>query len=55
MAEEIAGLEMQDADEQFMREHGLVKFSASDYEQEIWEGMGGVFEGELLPVFGKWI
>jgi len=55
MAEEIAGLEMQDAEEQFMRERGLLKFNASDYEQEIWDGMGGVFEDELLPVFGKWI
>lgn len=55
MTEEIAGLSVNDAEEQFMRSRGLRRFRASDYEQEIWLGMGGVFEDQL-PSFGAgWI
>ena len=55
MTEEIAGLSVSDAEEQFMRSRGLQRFRASDYEQEIWLGMGGVFEDQL-PSFGAgWI
>lgn len=55
MTEEIAGMGVSDAEEEFMMMRGLCRFQASDYEQEIWFGMGGVFEDEL-PSFGVgWI
>jgi hypothetical protein len=55
MTEEIAGMNLGDAEEQFMVSRGLQRFRASEYEQEIWQGMGGVFEDEL-PSFGTgWI
>lgn len=54
MAEEITGLDVKNAEEEFMMTHGLQKFRASEYEVEIWEGMGGVFEDEV-PSFGVWI
>jgi hypothetical protein len=56
MAEEIAGMKVGDAEEQFMLSRGLMRFRAQDYEQEIWNGMGGVFEDELPDFAGAgWI
>lgn len=47
IAEEI-GITVRDAEVEFMQERGLHRFMASDYEQEIWQGMGDVFEDRLL-------
>ncbi|KAI5800743.1 hypothetical protein FPQ18DRAFT_252216 [Pyronema domesticum] len=56
MAEEIAGMKVGDAEEQFMLSRGLLRFRAQDYEKEIWNGMGGVFEDELPDFAGAgWI
>jgi hypothetical protein len=50
MAEDIV-TELRDAEEEFMMEHGLRKFSATDYTAEI----GGVFD-DVLPSLGAgWI
>ncbi|RPB00866.1 hypothetical protein L873DRAFT_747286 [Choiromyces venosus 120613-1] len=50
MAEDI-GVQVRDAEEEFMMERGLQKFSANDYAAEI----GGVFD-DVLPNFGAvWI
>jgi hypothetical protein len=54
MTEEIAGMHVLDAEEEFMLSRGLQKFRADDYMDEIWQS-GGVFEDEL-PSFGAgWI
>ena len=55
LTEEIAGMEVRDAEEEFMAAKGLQRFRASDYEQEIWQGMGGVFEDELPFGVAGWI
>ena len=55
MAEEMAGMGVGDAEEEFMRARGLRRFQASDYEQDIWAGMGGVFEDELPAFTVGWI
>jgi len=50
MAEDI-GVHIRDAEEEFMMERGLQKFSANDYAAEI----GGVFD-DVLPNLGAgWI
>ncbi|PWW78790.1 hypothetical protein C7212DRAFT_304712, partial [Tuber magnatum] len=50
MAEDI-GVQVRDAEEEFMMEHGLQKFSASDYAAEIC----GVFD-DVFPSLGAgWI
>jgi len=50
MAEDI-GVQIRDAEEEFMMERGLQKFSANDYAAEI----GGVFD-DVLPNLGAgWI
>jgi hypothetical protein len=54
MTEEITGMHVLDAEEEFMLSRGLRKFRANDYMDEIWQS-GGVFEDEL-PSFGAaWI
>jgi hypothetical protein len=54
MTEEITGMHVLDAEEEFMLSRGLQKFRANDYMDEIWQS-GGVFEDEL-PSFGAaWI
>jgi len=55
MAEELSGSRSKDAEELFMVENGLQKFSAKDYEDEIWGGMGGVFEDSLPKLAAGWI
>lgn len=50
IAEDI-GIQIRDAEEEFMMERGLQKFSANDYAAEI----GGVFD-DVLPILGAgWI
>jgi len=53
MAEEIAGLKVVDAEEEFMVSRGLHRFRAVDYLEEIWQG--GVFEDQLPTFNVGWI
>lgn len=54
MTEEIAGMHVLDAEEEFMLSRGLQKFCANDYMDEIWQS-GGVFEDELPSIGAGWI
>jgi hypothetical protein len=54
MTEELSSSK-KDAEELFMVEHGLQKFSAKDYESEIWGELGGVFEDALPKLAAGWI
>ncbi|KAI5798872.1 hypothetical protein EDC01DRAFT_21448 [Geopyxis carbonaria] len=53
MTEEM-GVDVRDAEEEFMISHGLQKFQASDYEQEIWD-IGNVFEDHMPEFRAGWI
>ena len=51
---EQMGMNVRDAEEEFMISHGLQKFRARDYEDEIWQDVGNVFE-DALPMNAGWI
>jgi len=53
MTEEIAGLNLVDAEEELMVTRGLRRFRAEDYLEEIWQG--GVFENQLPMFSAGWI
>lgn len=53
MTEEM-GVDVRDAEEEFMISHGLQKFQASDYEREIWD-IGNVFEDHMPDLRAGWI